>query len=153
MEVIWFPWENNGNFSVWICGIFTQRWLFVGVLVPPNLPHACLCCLSPYFLLPWSLGEVRRPNLKPTFLLHEMLMSSRCEIKMLWLTFWHMMTGLWRSANLHPAEICPGKVQTVGISSSQSGILGHIYVIVDLGMRRPASCSCSADRRQRFRIV
>lgn len=43
-------------------------------------------CLSllPFPLFPTSLGgEVRRPNLKPTFLLHEMLMSSRCEIKML----------------------------------------------------------------------
>lgn len=24
-----------------------------------------------------------------------------------------MMTGLWRSVNLRPAELCPGKVQTL----------------------------------------
>lgn len=123
---------------VWICGIFTQRWPFVRVLVPSNLPH--LLCLSPYFALPWSLGEVRRPDLKPTFLLHEMLMSSRWKIKMPWLTFWHMMTGLWRSANLRPAEVSPGKVQTLWELDHRSrGFWGtHTWLLI-WGMRRLGS--------------
>lgn len=151
MEVIWFHWENNGNFSGLNLWNFLHRGGFLwGFWCLPNLPHPCLRCLSPHFLLPRSPGEVRQPDLKPTFLLHEMLMSSRCEIKMLWLSFWHMRTGLWGSANLRPAEIYSRKSSnSVGIRSSQSGVLGCVNVIVDLGMRRPA-IRCCADCRSTF---
>lgn len=109
LEVMGFQIGSQQHFP-WEVHFFSHRVVF-WLLVPNNLPYVSVSVLTlPIFLLSSSLGEVH-PG--PEFLVHGMVMRSRCEIKMLWPALWHMMTGLGRSVkDLCTDEISPGQLQT-----------------------------------------
>lgn len=114
LEVIWFRWEHNGTYPQnW--GIFTQTCFFVGLAMPNNLPSRSVSvfCLFPISSLPFPWVRCNSLTPAPSFFLHGKVMRSRCEIKMLWLSLWHMMTGLGRSVkDLCTDEISSGQHQT-----------------------------------------
>lgn len=128
-------------YLVWICGIFAQRWLVcetTGASKISLIPASAASPLIPYFPDP----RVRCYGLTSDlhFFLHEMVMSSRCEIKMLWLTYdiwWLVPRGLQTCAL---ANYVQEKLKSsVGIRSSQTQDSGpHIYASVDPGMPGPA---------------